>query len=276
MIEAQRALASVEMSRGDFDAVVQTSQEIIKAQPYSADGFLLKSVAELASQKYGDAQKDAEEAMKWAPQSPDPLIMLGRVQLAQKHYPEAEKLFQQALDKGPSSPDALAGLMNTYVAQKQYDKAISAANVQIAKVPNVSNFYDLLGTALYDGKNDYSGAETALRKAIDLDKTNMDALQKLGKVQSSHGSPDQALNLYLQAIKSNPRELSLYILAGSLYEAKHDWEQAKAMYQQALGISPDNPLASNNLAYVLLQEGGNIDVALSMAQTARRGMIRED
>ena len=44
------------------------------------------------------------------------------------------------------------------------------------------------------------------------------------------------------------------------------------MYQQALGISPDQPLASNNLAYVMLQQGGNVDVAMGLAQTARRGM----
>ena len=44
------------------------------------------------------------------------------------------------------------------------------------------------------------------------------------------------------------------------------------MYQQALNIQHDNPLASNNLAYVMLQQGGNVDVALAMAQTARRGM----
>jgi len=29
-------------------------------------------------------------------------------------------------------------------------------------------------------------------------------------------------------------------------------------------------LASNNLAYVMLQQGGNLDVAFAMAQTARR------
>src|SRR5579863_8639419 len=44
------------------------------------------------------------------------------------------------------------------------------------------------------------------------------------------------------------------------------------MYQQALNIQPDHPLASNNLAYLMLQQGGNVDVALAMAQTARRGM----
>jgi tetratricopeptide (TPR) repeat protein len=61
-------------------------------------------------------------------------------------------------------------------------------------------------------------------------------------------------------------------LLGELYESKKDWKQAKDSYQKALDLKPDNPLASNNLAYAMLQTGGNVDVALSLAQTARREM----
>jgi cellulose synthase operon protein C len=270
--DAQRSLAALELRRGDVDAVRQTAQQIITAEPYSPDGFLLKGIAEIARQHYSDAQQDAQQAMQRAPQSPAPYIQMGNIQLVQKHYSEAEKFYQQALDKDPSSADGLSGVMNTYFAQKQFDKAIAAANAQIAKSPNNSNFYDLLGTALFNGKKDLPGAEAALRKAIELDKSNVDALEKLGKVQVQEGSADQALALYLQSIKGNPREVTFYILSGELYEAKKDWNQAKAMYQQALSISPDHPLASNNLAYVILEQGGNVDVAMGMAQTARRGM----
>ena len=63
-----------------------------------------------------------------------------------------------------------------------------------------------------------------------------------------------------------------YILMGELYESKQDWIKAKDAYQKALEIKPENPLASNNLAYVMLQSGGNVDMALSLARTARRGM----
>ena len=42
------------------------------------------------------------------------------------------------------------------------------------------------------------------------------------------------------------------------------------MYQKVLAAQPDNPVASNNLAYVMLQQGGNVDVAFQMAQTAHR------
>jgi tetratricopeptide (TPR) repeat protein len=272
LIDAQRSIAGLELHRGDLDALLRTAQQIIKAQPYSPDGFLLKGIADLARRKYTDAQQDAKQAAQRSPQNPAPLVQLGNIQLAQKHYPDAEKCFQQALDKDPSSTEGLSGLMNTYVAENQPDKAISAANAQIAKAPNNSNFYDLLGTALFDAKKDLPGADGALRKAIELDKNNVDALEKLGKVQVQEGSADKALALYQQSIKDNPREVMFYILCGELYEAKKDWEQAKSMYQQALSVSPDHPLASNNLAYVILEQGGNVDVAMGMAQTARRGM----
>jgi len=167
--DAQRSLAALELRRGDVDAVRQTAQQIITAEPYSPDGFLLKGIAEIASQHYSDAQQDAQQAMQRAPQSPAPYIQMGNIQLVQKHYSEAEKFYQQALDKDPSSADGLSGVMNTYVVQKQFDKAIAAANAQIAKSPNNSNFYDLLGNALFNGKKDLPGAEAALRKAIELD-----------------------------------------------------------------------------------------------------------
>jgi tetratricopeptide (TPR) repeat protein len=272
LTDAQRSLAALELHRGDVAAVLDTAQQIITAEPNSPDGFILKAIAELARQKYSDAQQDAQQAALRAPQNPAPLVQLGTIQLTQKHFADAEKFYLQALDKDPSSTEGLSGLMNTYFAEKQPDKAIAAANAQLAKSPNSSNLYDLLGTALFNGKKDLPGADAALRKAIQLDRNNVDALEKLGKVQVQEGSADQALALYQQSIKDNPRELTFYILSGELYEAKKNWEQAKSMYQQALNLSPENPLASNNLAYVILQQGGNVDVAMGMAQTARRGM----
>jgi len=270
--DAQRALAAIEIRHGEVDALLQTAQQIIAALPNAPDGYLLKGVADLARQRLTDAQHDAEQAEAKAPQSPAPYIQMGNIQLIQKRHAEAEKLYQEALARDPSSSDALSGLLNTYFALKQYDQAVAVAEVQITKSPDNSNFYDLLGTALFNGKKDLPGAEKALRKAVDLDKNNTDALEKLGKVQIQEGNADQAIALYQQSIKDNPREVRFYVLSGELYESKQDWDHAKGMYQQALSIQPDHPLASNNLAYVMLEQGGNVDVALAMAQTARRRM----
>ena len=271
LTDAQRALASLEMRRGDVDALMESAQLIISNAPNSADGYLLRSVAEMNRRKYDDAEQDMRKAAELAPQSTAPYVQMGKLHEVQKQYPQAIKFYQQALDKDPASGDALQGVMNVYIAQKQLDQAVAAAKAQIAKSPNVSGFYDLLGTALFE-KKDFKGADEAFTKAVELDKNNSDALLKLAQAQAAEGSVGQALATYQQSIKDHPREISFYILAGMMYESQNNYDQAKAMYQQALTIDHENPLASNNLAYVMLEQGGNVDVALAMAQTARRGM----
>jgi tetratricopeptide (TPR) repeat protein len=273
LIDAQGALAELEMRRRDVDALAQTAQQIVSGAPNSPDGYLFSALAEMARQKYSEAEQDLQKAIDLAPGNPVPYVQMGNLHVARKQYAEAAKLYQQALDRDAASTDGLQGLMKAYLVQRQPDQAIAAARTQIGKSPNNSGFYDLLGTALFENKKDVSGADAAFQKAIELDSSNSDALMKLAQVQRSEGSGSvsQALAIDLQSIKNHPHEISFYILAGMLYE-DNNWEQAKAMYQQALNIQPDNPLASNNLAYGMLKHGGNVDVALAMAQTARRGM----
>ena len=91
-------------------------------------------------------------------------------------------------------------------------------------------------------------------------------------MQVAEGGTDQAIATYQAYIQKNPTDVRFYILTGELFEAKSDWTRASEAYRKSLEFQPDNPLASNNLAYVMLQQGGNVDMALSLAQTARRGL----
>jgi tetratricopeptide (TPR) repeat protein len=272
LTDALNSLAAMELRRGDVDALLRTAQQIIAARPYVADGYIFRGVAERARLRYADAEQDLQKAATLAPQSPFPYVQLGYVRRSQRQYPEAIKFFQQALDRDAASSDALQGMMDTYLEEKEPDLAIAAAKTQIAKSPNTSGFYDLLGTALDQNKRDLQGAEAAFVKAVEVDKNNGDAILKLGQVEVALGSMDKALAMYQEHLKQNPRDVAVYILAGEMYASKGNWDQAKAMYQQALTVEPDQPLASNNLAYVMLDHGGNVDVAMGLAQTARRGM----
>ncbi|HMK23916.1 MAG TPA: tetratricopeptide repeat protein, partial [Terriglobales bacterium] len=272
MTDAQRALAAVSIRKSDWDSLNLFATQIINAQPGAPDGYALRGIAAANQKQFSKAEQDINKAIEVAPNSAIGYINLGSLRLLQKQYAEAVKAYQKGLDVDPSSTEALSGLMNTYLAQKQIDKAVDAAQAQIAKVPNSSTFYDLLGTALYNYKKDYKGAEAALRKAAELDKKNSDALIKLGQALNAQGSTDQAIATFQQSLKDNPNEISFYILLGELYEGQKNWQSAKGMYEKALQLQPENPIASNNLAYVMLQTGGNIDVAISLAQTARRLM----
>ena len=61
-----------------------------------------------------------------------------------------------------------------------------------------------------------------------------------------------------------------YVLLGSLEDARGNRPQAQKWYEKALQLQPDQALAANNLAFLMLETGQNVNVALTLAQTARR------
>jgi tetratricopeptide (TPR) repeat protein len=46
---------------------------------------------------------------------------------------------------------------------------------------------------------------------------------------------------------------------------RNEWQKAQDLYQKALQIQPDYPVAANNLGYLMLNRSGNVNVALSLA-----------
>jgi len=115
-------------------------------------------------------------------------------------------------------------------------------------------------------------AETALKKATQLDKGNADAWLKLSQVQAARGEVEDAIRTADSGLQDNPQQVPLYLLKGKFYEFKNNPDKARQCYQAALELNPQSPQASNDMAFLLTQTGGNLDVALSLAQTARRGM----
>jgi cellulose synthase operon protein C len=271
MAEAYRALAGLALQKGDMSGLEQYASEIVRLQPASPDGYALRSISLMNRKRYPAAELDARKAIEIAPQLPVGYVEIGNMSAQQQKYSDAANWYEQALSRDPSSVDALRGLVTVYVAEKQTDKAIARINSQIAMASSNSGFYDLLGSVLLS-KKDQPGAETAFKKAVRLDKNNADAYVKLGQSQVSRGAVDEALGTYAEATAANPQEAAFYILTGSVYEHKRELEKAKSAYQTALQLRPGNPQASNNLAYVLLETNGSVDMALQLAQTARRNM----
>jgi tetratricopeptide (TPR) repeat protein len=119
---------------------------------------------------------------------------------------------------------------------------------------------------------DLAEAAGAFQKAIDLDKSNVTAVVLLAKMEEARGSVDQAIDHYSRALGISPRDVQIRVSLGELLERQGQWQRAEGYYQQALQVQPDYPLAANNLAYLMLEHGGNPNVALSLAQTARKGL----
>src|SRR5205807_2274959 len=138
---------------------------------------------------------------------------------------------------------------------------------QIAKVPNSTDYY-LMRAKLEEAKNDLSAAEASAQRVISLDPNNTDGFELLARVEIKQGMLEKALANSYEWIKKDPKDSRAYVLTGSTEESKGNWRAAQDLYKKALEINPQDADAANNLAYSMLETGGNTDVALSLAQSA--------
>ncbi|MGB9105460.1 MAG: tetratricopeptide repeat protein, partial [Terriglobales bacterium] len=271
-LEAQTALAAVALRKRDWDTLRTSAEVVLKSQPSSPQGYIMRGMAEIGGKDIARGEADFKQAIQVAPQNPSGYIRLGELRLAQGRFKETDQLLEQALNLDPNSAESMQLLLTSNFAQRQPpSRMIARINAQLSKSPNNSSYYGMLG-GLEAQMRDFASAEKHLNKALELDKNNLMAFGLLAQVQVSAGSADKAVATYQNWIQQNPKDVRPYVLLGSVEEMRNNWQQAQKMYQKALEVSPDYPVAANNLAYSMLEHGGNIDTALSLAQVARRGM----
>jgi Flp pilus assembly protein TadD len=79
-----------------------------------------------------------------------------------------------------------------------------------------------------------------------------------------------AITAWEQWLGTHPTDAGALAVVGTLEESRGDNGKAEAYYRKSLQIQPQQPVAANNLAYRMLLNGENVDVALTLAQSARQ------
>ena len=269
--EAQEELARIATQRGDMSLLADVADRTISAAPNTPGGYLWRAIVELSHNEQDKAEADMKTAISKAPQSSQAYLMLGELRFAQKKYADGATYMEQALQYDLNSTSALRGLVGYDLYKKQPAQALARINAQIAKSPKNSGFYDLLAQLQIQNKN-LDQAIAAAQKAIEVNPDDGEAVSIFAQLQLQRGQVASAIAAWEQYSKAHPNNAGALAILGALEEARGNGSKAEDYYKKALAIQPEQPVAANNLAYRMLQNGGNVDVALSLAQTARRKM----
>ncbi len=270
-VDAQEELARMAIQRADFNQLSEIAEKTIAANPRFPAAYLWRAAVDLSHKSEDKAEADLKTAINVAPRNAQAYLMLGEIRFSQKKYPESESLFEQALQYDPNSLGAMRGLINGYFLKKQPAQAMNRLNAQIAKSPRNSGFYDML-TLLYLQNKNLDQAMSSAQKAIELNPDDTEATTLYAQLQVQRGQVSSAIGAWQKWSNDHPGNAGALAILGSMEESAGDEKKAEDYYKKALQIKPDQPMAANNLAYMMLKNGGNVDVALTLAQTARRGM----
>ena len=269
-VDTHNVLAAVGVTKGDYKLLLEHAEHLVRLQPYSPAGYILRATAEATLNRQKDAEVDLQRAIAVAPDNSTAYTKYGVLRILQKKYPEAAKYFETALTKNPNDTEAMQGLVMLFMHDKATDKAVARLQQQITLAPDNSRYQVMLGDLIKP--KDVEGARAAYMKAVQSDKNYSQGFQRLAQLEFDQGQLPRAIEIARQWSTAHPRDVLGYVILGSLMEAKGDWSSARDQYEAALRIDPDAALAANNLAFILLQHDGNLDVALTLAQTARRNL----
>lgn len=91
----------------------------------------------------------------------------------------------------------------------------------------------------------------------------------LGQLYISQQRLDRALTELEDAARKDPKPVAAQTMSGLIFEMMDKPDEAQKRYEKALEIDPHAVVAANNLAWLHATRGGNLDVALQLAQVAK-------
>jgi tetratricopeptide (TPR) repeat protein len=270
-LEAASGLAQIAILRNDAGMLTEVADKTIQQHPDFSGAYLWRGTAEAGRREYDKAQDDYQMVMKMSPDNSAAYLQMGQLQLVQGHIPEGKAMLQKSLDKDPNSVRAMGMLVAYDLQAKQPAKALERLQEQIAKEPGNGGFYTELATVQLQTR-DFKNALQSAQKAMQLSPESLDAANVYTQVEVSLNDVGPAIATWQSWAGSHPNDAHAWQMQGSLLEAKGDQSKAMDAYKKALQIEPNNAVASNNLAYLMVENGQNVDVALTLAQAARRAM----
>ena len=270
-LEAQRGLATIASGRGDSSLLSQVADATINLHPDYPEAYLWRGTASADRKEYAHAEADFQTARKLDPNSVAAVTLLGRLYLSEGKTAEGRNMLEETLRKDPNSMQALTFLMRSDIAAKQPQAALSRVQDAIRRSPGNAQLYTTLAM-LELGLKNYPDARDAAARAMSMDSSDENAVQAYSQAQAALGGTDQAIGVWEKWATAHPADPKAPLILGTLEEARGDFPKAITNYKRTLDLKPNDPLASNNLAYLMVESGQNIDVALTHAQTARHGL----
>jgi len=261
-------LASAYLNNGDTDGAINETETALRLNPGNVQAMQLLGESYMRKGDTGKSKKSFETLIKAAPHHALAHYRLGLFARAQQNDTEALAHFEQALKPNPNYIDPLAQIVGIKLGQGKTAEAGDRLIRHRELVPQNAAVEALLGE-FYMSQKQYDLAETAFKKTIELNDGMMGAYTNLAALYMRAGKVEQALQEYEAALKKNPKLVSAIMALGMIHESRKEYDKAEAQYQKALQISPRFAPAANNLAWLMADRGGNLDVAMGYAQTAR-------
>jgi Flp pilus assembly protein TadD len=266
-LDARLLLADIAFRQHDMIETIQQAEAALGVDPENLRARMLRGSALLQQGDLDQAGLVLGGLSRQVPDSVDVQLQLAYLSLKRRDFAGAETAFNKILQMHPQEWRAVAGLVDTDLAQNHRDKALSRLNEELTLShgsPAVR--YLLATTALRSGK--YDVAIDNLRELANQTSNSIDPELQLANVYELKGDIHNAIVALQRAAVLQPNDPRPNSLLPYLLESENREEEAKQVARRALATRPKDPVAMNNLAYLLAETGDSLDEAVKLASAS--------
>jgi tetratricopeptide (TPR) repeat protein len=263
----QKALGLSDLAQASFSKALELSPAMSEAAVELA-GLQISS-GNHSYGSYDNAIRLADKALQSDPASSAANLAGARAALAKGDLEQAQRRLNEALARDPMSLPALGTLMNLSIKNGTSSAAIQRISALIRQHPQVAGLHFLLALGYFNLK-DLNKAEASVRAAISLDARTPDAYSLLANIDFANSQPENAKSDLREAIAANPRAAFNYVSLARRLEKEFNWSEARMLFEKAHELDPLSPAINAELAFLNLEHGGDLNVAIDLAQKAKK------
>jgi tetratricopeptide (TPR) repeat protein len=264
-------LGMVQQREGSLDSAKASFAQALKLSPRMSQAAAAMAGLDGINGDQSEALRMADKALQTNPGSTSGHMARARALIAKGDIQHGESEIQDALRSNPASLPALATLLKLSIGRGGAAEVIQRISGLLQQYPQNAGLHFLLALSYFSLK-DLDRAEAGVRKALALDPGTPDAYTLLANIDLARGATGKAESDLRNAIGSHPRTISNYVALGAQFERENKWEEARKLFERAHEIDPNSPYVSAELAFLYLEHGGDVNIAVSLAQTAKQKM----
>ncbi|MGZ0078549.1 tetratricopeptide repeat protein [Methylomonas sp. YC3] len=230
------------------------------------DILLLTSKAELdiLEKKWDGAQESIQRLALFSKDKAMPIYLQANVLQGKGKYAEAISLYDKLIQQYPNHLNSLINLVRSYEALGQRENAVAYLEKHHVKYPDQLNTVGVLSD-IYIANNDYVKTKKLLTDQVKHTPKAASIYLALARVEAMmNKNISSAKDVYLRGLEVNPNDPQLAMALAALYEQLNEKENAIRVYKAVLDKNPDNNLAINNLASLLIESNSHDEISQGM------------
>jgi putative PEP-CTERM system TPR-repeat lipoprotein len=249
-LQARLALVNYHLTANENQAALAAAQQGAAALPNSPEMMEALGRAQLAAGDTNQAIASFNKLTSMQPGAIQPLLLLAEVQAIAGNRAEAIQQYRRAMALDPESLQAQRGLADQLMIDGRHDEAVKIARQIQDQRPKQETGY-MVESAIHAGQKQWDPAITALRTGLKAVPKSTILASRLHATLVAAGRRGDAERLAAQWLRDHARDAAFIFYLGDAALMQRDNAAAEARYREVLKLQPDNPLALNNVAWLM-------------------------